>query len=138
MTTGNKYWNGSNGKIWVNDTMWDDVSSFQAKVEMTFEEVPNGLKTAQVLMGYKISGSIKMRKTDSKILKLVADDYKNGIITDIKIVGKAMNLSTGKVERIAYTGVTFDEIQLNQFEEKKIVENEINFKAEDFEILQTA
>ncbi|MHC1723044.1 MAG: phage tail tube protein [Aminipila sp.] len=135
---GNKYWNGSNGRIWVNDKLWEAVSKFEAKMEISWEEVPDGMKTTQVPMGYSVSGSIKMRKTDSRVLALVAEDYKNGVITEIKIVGKAMNQSTGKTERIAYLGVTFDELTLSDFEEKKIQEIEVPFKAEDFEILQSA
>ena len=138
MATGNKYWNGSNGKLWVNDSEWDDVSSFEAKCEIKWEEVPNGMKTAQVPMGYSVSGTIKMRKTDSKVFKLIADDYKNGIITDVSIISKATNLSTGKIERVKYTGVTFDEINLANREEKKIMEDDLPFKAEDFEILDLA
>lgn len=138
MAEGNKYWNGSNGRIWCNDTLWDAVSSFEGKVEWEFEEVPDGMSYVQVPIGYKVSGSIKMRKTDSKVLKLAAEDYKHGIVPDIKLVGKAMNVATGQVERVAYTGVTFDETTLTNFEEKKVMEIEVPFKAEDFEILQTA
>jgi hypothetical protein len=133
--TGNKYWTGSNGKIWVNDSNWDEISSFSVKAEFEFEEVPNGMKTSQVLVGYKVSGSLKMRKTDSRALTLIADDYRNGIIPDVKIISKVLNKSTGETERIAYIGVTFDSLELANFEEKKIIEGELPFKAEDFKVL---
>lgn len=138
MAQGNQYWNGSNGALWVNDQSWDKVKSFEAKEALEWEDIPDGMRTVRALMGYSVEGTIVMRKTDSRAILLVANDYRNGIITDVKIIGKAFNKATGKTERVAYTGVTFDEVMLSKFEEKSITEVELPFKAEDFEILQTA
>lgn len=138
MSQGNQFWNGSNGALWVNDESWDKVKSFEAKATIEWEDIPDGMKTVRALMGYSVEGTITMRKTDSRAILLVANDYRNGIITDVKVIGKAFNKSTGKTERVAFTGVTFDEVMLSKFEEKTVTEVELPFKAEDFEILQTA
>jgi len=135
---GNQYWVGSNGAIWVNDLNWDKVKSFEAKAAYEFEEVPDGLETERVLIGYNVEGTIVMRKTDSRAILLISDDYQNGIVTDVKIIGKAFNKSTGKTERVAYRGVTFDELPLSKFEEKTVTEVELPFKAKTYKILQTA
>lgn len=137
--TGNQYWNGSNGKIWVNDSEWDKVKSFELKMAIEFEDIPDGLSTERVLMGYAFEGSFSYRKSDNnynKALDLLFEDYSNGTVPDVSIVGKAFNRTSGKTERIKITGITFDEIVLQQWEEKTLIEVEMPFKASKVERLQ--
>ncbi|MEC1757378.1 phage tail tube protein [Schinkia azotoformans] len=138
MSSGNQYWNGSNGTLFVNDELWDKVKSFECKLTFEFEDIPEGMKTVRSLIGFSLEGTITMRKTDSRAILLIADSYKKGITTDVKIIAKAFNRSTGKTERVAFKGITFDEVMLSKFEERTITETELPFKAEDFEVLQTA
>lgn len=137
--TGNQYWNGSNGNIWVNDTEWNKVKSFEVKMQIEYEDIPNGLSTERVLMGYGFEGSFVYRKTDdnyNKAIDLLFETYASGSVPDVTIVGKAYNRTSGKTQRIKVSGITFDEIMLQRWEEKSLNETEMAFKASDVEILQ--
>lgn len=50
---GNQYFNGSNGRVWINDKLYSNVSAFEAKLTMEYEEIPNGAETVKVPIGYK-------------------------------------------------------------------------------------
>lgn len=139
MSNGNQYWNGSNGQIWVNDKTWDKVKSFEVKMNMEWEDIPNGLSTERVLMGYSYEGSFVYRKSDDNYntaIDLLFNNYSKGEIPDVSIIGKSYNKVSGKTQRIKISGITFDEIMLQKWEEKSITEGELAFKASSVEILQ--
>lgn len=139
MNKGNQYWNGSNGNIWVNDSAWDKVKSFEVKMGIEWEDVPNGMTTDRVLMGYNYEGSFSYRKSDTnynKAIDLLFAEYAAGRVPDVSIVSKAYNRATGKTQRIKVSGITFDELTLQSWEEKSVGEMEMPFKAGEVEILQ--
>lgn len=134
----NQYWNGTNGNIWVNDMAFDKVKSFEVKMTIEWEDIPNGLSTERVLMGYNYEGSFAYRKTDKNYktaIDLLFEEYSSGRVPDVSIVSKAYNHATGKTQRIKISGITFDEITLQKWEEKTIGEEELAFKAGSVEIL---
>ena len=135
----NNYWNGSNGDLWVNDADWDKVKSFALKMILEWEDVPNGMGTDRVLLGYSYEGAFTYRKTDknyNKAIDLLFAEYAAGRVPDVSIVSKAYNKATGKRQRIKVTGITFDEVDLQNWEEKTVGEIEMPFKASDVEILE--
>lgn len=139
MSNSNQYWNGSNGDLWVNDEAWDKVKSFEVKMTLEWEDIPNGMKTDRALMGYSYEGNFTYRKSDNnynKAIDLLFAEYAAGRVPDVSIVAKAYNRATGKTQRIRITGITFDEITLQNWEERAITEIEIPFKASNVEILQ--
>lgn len=138
MANGNDYWTG-NGRIWVNDKDWDRVKSFEVKMTIEWEDIPNGLKTERAMNGYVYEGSFSYRKSDqnyNNAIDLLFESYSKGIIPDVSIVGKAYNKATNKTQRVKVSGITFDEIELQKFEEKTVGEVEMPFKASQVEILQ--
>lgn len=139
MGKANQYWNGSNGNIWVNDSEWDKVKSFEVKMVIEWEDVPNGLSTDRVMLGYAFEGQFSYRKTDdnyNRAMDLLFEEYSQGRVPDVSIVGKAYNRKSGKTQRIKISDITFDEIMLQQWEEKSVVEMEMPFKAGNVEVLQ--
>lgn len=139
MSKGNQYWNGSNGNIWVNDSEWDKVKSFEVKMALEWEDVPSGMTTDRVLMGYGYEGSFSYRKSDknyNKAIDLLFAEYAAGRVPDVTIIGKAFNRATGKTQRIKVSNITFDELTLQSWEEKSVGEIEMPFKASEVEILQ--
>lgn len=139
MSNSNQYWNGSNGDIWVNDEAWDKVSSFEAKMLLEWEDIPNGLGTDRALLGHSYEGTFSYRKSDknyNQAIDLLFVEYAAGRVPDVSIVGKAYNKATGKTQRIKITGITFDEIMLQQWEQKTVSTIEMPFKASRVEILQ--
>ena len=138
MSASNQYWTG-NGNIWVDDAEFEKVKSFELKMTMEWEDVPNGLTTERVLLGYGYEGNFAYRKTDKNrrtIMDKIFAEYSAGRTPDVTIVGKAYNKASGKTERVKVSGITFDELTLQNWEEKSVVEQEIAFKASHVEILQ--
>ncbi len=135
----NQYWNGSNGALWVNDADWDKVKSFDLKMILEWEDVPNGMGTDRVLLGYSYEGAFTYRKSDknyNKAIDLLFAEYAAGRVPGVSIVSKAYNKATGKRQRIKVTGITFDEVDLQNWEEKTVGEVEMPFKASDVDVLE--
>lgn len=139
MSKGNQYWNGSNGNLWVNDSEWDKVKSFEVKMAMEWEDIPSGMTTDRMLTGYSYEGMFSYRKSDSnynKAIDLLFEEYSEGRVPNVTIIGKAFNRATGKTQRIRVSNITFDELTLQSWEERTPGEIEMPFKASDVEILQ--
>lgn len=132
MNNQNLYWKGRDGNLWVNDEAFEKVKEFECKMTMEWEDVPDGMTKDRVLMGYAVEGSFTYRKTDNNhaiILDLILDNYIKGIVPDVNIIGKAFNGATNVTERLKISGITFDELQLQKWGEKSLVEVQIPFKA---------
>lgn len=139
MSKGNQYWNGSNGNVWVNDSEWDKVKSFEVKMGLEWEDVPAGMTTERVLMGYNYEGALVYRKSDknyNSAIDLIFAEYAAGRVPDVTIISKAYNRATGKTQRIKVSNLTFDELTLQSWEERSVGEIELPFKASEVEILQ--
>lgn len=137
MANSNQYWTG-NGNVWLNDKEFQKVKSFEVKMTLEWEDVPNDLTTERVLMGYGFEGSFSARKTDANhntVIDLIFEEYIKGNVPDVYIVGKAYNKATGKTERIKVSDITFDEVMLMKYEEKSVNEMEFPFKASKVERL---
>lgn len=137
MNKSNQYWTG-NGNIWVNDREWDKIKSFECKATYEWEDVPSGMTTDRVLMGVAYEGSFSYRKTDKNYntaMDLIFEEYSKGNVPSVTINSKAYNKATGKTQRIKIKNITFDELMLQQWEEKSVIEMEMPFKASDVEIL---
>lgn len=138
MSASNQYWTG-NGAIWLDDSEFDKVKKFNLKGTFEWEDVPNGMTTERVLLGASYEGSLSYRKTDKNcniVMNSVFEKYSKGDVADISIIGKAYNKATGKTQRIKASGITFDELPIQDWEEKSVVEVELAFKASVVEILQ--
>jgi hypothetical protein len=137
MGTGNKYWTGNKGKIWINDTVYTDCYKVSMKRTNNYEEIPDpeGNGVVQIPNGYSITGTITLRKVGSEeILEDLKADTDGTL--DISMVVKEENQSTGAIERIKYEGVTVDEFPLSQYERRTVTEIELPLKASSYEVLE--
>lgn len=135
----NQYWNGSNGQIWVNSVTLDKVYSFEINQELEWEDVPDGMTNDRVLMGYSYTGSMTYRKTDknyNSAMELLFADYQEGRVPDVKIVAKAFNRASGNTQRIEISGITFDSLPIQQWEERSVSEVALDFTAKQVRVLQ--
>lgn len=135
----NQYWNGSNGEIWVNGVSLDKIKSFEINMAVEWEDVPNQLTTDRVLLGYGYEGNLSYRKTDSNYnsaIELLFSSYQNGVVPEVTIIGKAFNRASGNTQRIRISGITFDNLPIQSWEEKSVVEIDMDFKASTVEVLQ--
>lgn len=132
--TGNKVINGTFGRIWVNNELWAECKSFEAKVTGDFEDVTfcDDLATHSKYMGWKGEGTITCHKVDSKITKMLQSAFKTGYMPDIKIVGKLDDPASEGAERVEILNVTFTEFTLMKFASKEIGETEVPFTFSDY------
>ena len=130
----NQVVNGSFGSLWIDNEKLSNIKSFEAKLELKYEEVDvaEDLGTHQKLTGYAGSGTMTLRKVDSFALNKIKDGLKKGIIPEIMMVGKVEDPASIGAERVQFNEVTFDEITLMKFEQKTLTEEELPFKFADF------
>ena len=132
--TGNDVLNGTWGRVWVNNELWADVISFEAKVTGEFEDINfcDDAATYKRYMGFTGEGTIVFKKVDSKVTKLLADAYKKGVMPDIKIVGKLDDPAKGGAERVELLNVIFTEFTILKFAAKELLEGEVPFSFSDY------
>lgn len=131
---GNDVINGTFGRIWVNNQLWAECTSFEAKVTGEFEDITfcDELATHSKYMGWTGEGTIVCHKVDSKITKMLKDGFKTGFMPEIKIVAKLDDPASYGAERIEILGVTFTEFQLMKFASREKGETEVPFKFTDY------
>lgn len=135
----NRVINGTFGRVWVDDELMGNCSSFEAKITGNYEtiNIAGKLGEAQKYLGFSGAGSMTMKKIDSSLVKKIADGYRTGELPEIKIVALLEDPASYGKERVALYGVTFDETTLSKFEVKAPIEEEFPFKFEDYEFLDT-
>lgn len=116
-----------------------NVKSFEAKLTLNYEEVDiNGEVLKQyVYVGGAIAGTAVLHKTDSKVLNKVSGGIKSQIMPDITIIAKVTDPAVVGSQRVKLTDVVFDEVMLANFENAKITEESVPFKAGGYEVLDT-
>lgn len=127
---GDRVLSGTDGQVWLNGELLGELSSIELKVSGKFEEVNfcGDYATYNKYMGWSGDGSIKLQKIYSRGSKLLANAFLTGIMPDIKIITKLTDKSTGNSERTSVEDVTITEFMLTNFENKKLVEEELPLK----------
>lgn len=135
----NRVLHSNQGNMWFNGKRLSTLQSVEAKVTGDFEEVNNcgDPATYRIYNGYSGEGTFTMLKIDSEVLKLMADAFQTGEMPTMTIITALEQKGTNKVERIAYSDVTIDEMYLAKFEKKSKIEEEVPFKFGHFEVLET-
>ena len=135
----NRVLHSNQGNMWFNGKRLSTLQSVEAKVTGDFEEVNNcgDPATYRIYNGYSGEGTFTMLKIDSEVLKLMADAFKTGEMPTRTIITALEQKGTNKVERVAYSDVTIDEMYLAKFEKKSKIEEEVPFKFGHFEVLET-
>ncbi|SNR86048.1 Phage tail tube protein [Anaerovirgula multivorans] len=131
--------NGSYGSVWVDNELWGEVDSFSATVNIDYEDVniAGSLATHKKQTGWNGTGSMTVKKVNSRVAKKAANAVKNGIVPRMKVVGKLADPDALGVERVALYDVTFDSFILMNFEQKTTITNEIPFAFSDYDLVDT-
>lgn len=129
----NEVLNGSNGKLWINNLPCATIKSFVLKQKNLFEDIDKSeqLTKSRALIGIELSGTISKFKVDNVFTGLM-EEYKNGNPPEIKLIGFLENKQTGMMQRAVIKGVTFDEMDIINFEQKKVLTEEIPYECEDY------
>lgn len=125
--------NGTDGRLWINDTPCATIQSFTFHQTNVYEDVPQAgqLSKPRRIVGVELNGTINKYKVDNTMVGLM-QDYKNGNMPEIKLIGLMQNPATGMMQRAVIKGVTFGEMDLLNFEQKTVAKEEIPFEAEDY------
>lgn len=131
--------NGVDGRIWLNGELRGNCKSFEAVINLEYEdvEIPGKRMTSKKYTKASGEGSMTEHKIDSMLLKLYAEGIKTGVIPPVKIVGKLVLPDGSKGERVAIYGVKFDKVTLMKYENNTLEEREISFTYDDYEIIDT-
>lgn len=135
----NEVVNGTWGEVWINDDLVDEISAFQAKIEFNKEDIDvcGEMMTQHKITGYSGTGSMTLKKTNSRMIKILSDFVKDGTEPDVTIVGKLADPANGGSERISLTGISFDDLTLFDFEVKSLGEYECPFTFTGFKVIDS-
>jgi hypothetical protein len=131
--------NGSYGTVFLEGEEVAEAKAFQAKLEFQKEEVSvaGKMATGTKYMGYTGKGSITLHKVNSRMIKLIGNQIKQGKEPRFTIVGKLADPDALGVERIAINNVSFDDLTLFDFEVKSIGQVECPFTFDDWDVLDS-
>lgn len=135
----NRVMHGSGGAAWWNGKKLSTLQSVESKVSGDFEDINvcGDPATYQIFNGYSGEGTFVWLKTDSDVVKELAEAYRSGIMPEITLITAQRQPGTNKVERVAYSDVVVTEFMLAKFEKKAKTEEEVPFKFGSFEVLET-
>lgn len=135
----NKIIRGTNGRLWMNDKLLANVKSFECKVKLEYEDIDengNPIKQRRYV-GASIEGTMVLHKVDSTVLKLLDDGVTSMDMPEINLVSKISDPSVTGMERVRLNNVTFDEFNIASFENSKVGEESIPFRAGGYENTDT-
>ena len=131
--------NGTWGQVKINGELVAEAVGLEAKISVNKEEVK---QTGTLSKGYKIvgiegKGTIKLNKVYSRFINLMADNIKAGRSTVLTIESLLADPDSDGNEGVVLKSCIFDELQLINWESKKIGDESVSFTFEDFDITDT-
>ena len=129
--------NGTFGTVEIDGEDIMEVVAFQAKDEYGKEGVP---QCGVINKGYKITsvegkGSIKVNKINSRMIRKIGKNIREGKTPTFTLTGTLADPDAFGSEKIAFTGVMFDDLTLFDFENSVLGTVEMPFTYEDFMLL---
>lgn len=118
---GDKIFSGSHARIWLDGLLVDEAFGFQAKIEIIKEDVPitGTLANGQKTMGYNCTGSLRLHKINSRLIKLLSDSIKLGINPRFQILSEVNDPAADGAERMTIKDASFNDITLADWEAKQ-------------------
>ena len=132
-----KVMNGTHGSVFLDGEEIAEVKAFQAKLEFQKEEVKvaGKMATGTKYMGYSCKGSLTLHKVNSRMIKAIGSQIKEGKEPRFVIIGKLADPDADGVERIAINNVSFDDLTLFDFEVGSLGQTECPFTFTDYDFL---
>lgn len=129
--------NGTFGSLWVDNELWAETDSFEAIVNVDYEDVniAGNLATHKKQIGWNGTGNLTIKKVNSRVAKKMAKAVKAGKTPRMKLVGKLADPDALGYERVAIYDVTFDSFTLMKFEQKTPGSQEIPFAFSDYDLI---
>lgn len=137
MSATERIMNGTFGEVWLDGDKVAECYGLEARVEFEKEEVPMcgrlGIDTK--LMGYKGTGSIKMYKTNSRMMLKISDKIKGGENPRFQILSALKDPAAFGAERVLIKDACFDDLVLANWEAKTKGETDSPFTFTDWDPL---
>lgn len=135
----NQQINGTFSSVWVDNELWAETEAFEATVNIDYEDVniAGSLATHKKQTGWNGTGSMTIKKINSRVNNKMAASIKTGQSPRMKIVGKLADPDSLGAERVAIHDVTFDSFTLMNFEQKTLISQELPFAFSDYELIDT-
>lgn len=133
--------NGTYGEVWLNDEYMAEATSLEAKISLKKTEVNmvGRLNPGQKVTGSENKGTLKMNHVTSNLKKTIAESLKKGKTPSFTLISALSDPDAigGQTERVKLTGVTFDEVDLINFENGKLGEQSYAFTFDDHEFIDS-
>lgn len=134
---GTAVFNGTNGTVYLTtddeELQIGSLQTFSLHQTNQVEDIDEAefLGKKKRVVGYELTGTLTKFKVDHAILDIM-QEYKDGNTPDIYFTAKAYNPNTSRVEMLKVIGVTFNEADIMNLEQKTTTKEEIPFAAEDY------
>ena len=131
--------NGTHGTVFFDGEELAEIKTFQAKLEFQKEEVKvaGKMATGTKYMGYSGKGSLQLHKVNSRMIKAIGENIKQGKEPRFTLIGKLADPDADGVERIVVKNVSFDDLTLMDWEVGAIGQSEHPFTATDWDVLDS-
>ena len=137
MLDATKVINGTYGQVFLGDEEVAEMKAFQAKLEFQKEEikVAGQMAVDTKLMSYTGKGSLQLHKVNSRMIKALFEQIKEGRDPRFTLIGKLADPNSEGAERIAIKNVSFDDLTLFDFEIGAVGQTECPFTFTDMETI---
>ena len=127
------------GKAWLDGNILFESKALQASIEIQMEAVPQAgqLADGQRMLGYSGSGTLRMHKVSSRMIRATSASLKKGVNPSFEILSELTNNATGKAERMLLKEVQFTTLPLVNWELKTLLEEELPFVFRDWDPIDT-
>lgn len=131
--------NGTWGSLWLDGEKVSECTGLQAKVTLQKSPVSfcGDLYTHNKVTGMEGKGTIKLHKVNSRMIRKISDNIKKGKSTVCEIVSALADPDSYGSERVAIHEVSFDELTLADWENKKNLEESVPFTFAGWDFLDT-
>ena len=137
MLDATKIINGTHGQVFLGDDEVAEMKAFQAKLEFQKEEIKIAGQMAvdTKLMSYSGKGSLQLHKVNSRMVKTLLNEIKEGKDPRFTLIGKLADPNSEGAERIAIKNVSFDDLTIFDFEVGAVGATECPFSFTDIETI---
>lgn len=128
---------GTWGQVWLDGDLVSECYGCKVVAKTTKEKVTI---CGQMFQDNKVTqlegtGAVKLNKTSSRMARLIGDKLKSGKDVRFTLISKLDDPDMYGAERIAVTGVSFDDLTLADWEGGKLGQVECAFTYTDYKFL---
>lgn len=135
----NRIMSGTFGSVWIDGEQWLECYGLEARVEIQKEAVAvcGKYNESEKFMGYKGTGTLKLRKVYSRMTKKLSAAIKAGRLPEVEILSEVKDPAAYGAERVLLKEVSFNELILANWEVKQPINEELSFGFGDWEDFDT-